>query len=84
MFNIIWWIITGFVVGLIARAILPGAQHLGFILTTLLGIVGSLLGGVLGTLLSKRREGQKFHRAGFILSLIGAIIVLYLWQHFAR
>jgi uncharacterized membrane protein YeaQ/YmgE (transglycosylase-associated protein family) len=84
MFNIIWWIITGFVVGLIARAILPGVQHMGFILTTLLGIVGSLLGGVLGALIAKRKEGQKFHRAGFILSLIGAIIVLYLWQRFMR
>jgi uncharacterized membrane protein YeaQ/YmgE (transglycosylase-associated protein family) len=84
MFNIIWWIISGFVVGLIARAILPGVQHLGFILTTLLGIVGSLLGGVLGTLISKRGQGRKFHRAGFILSLIGAVIVLYLWQRFAR
>ncbi|MGA2534363.1 MAG: GlsB/YeaQ/YmgE family stress response membrane protein [Candidatus Aminicenantales bacterium] len=84
MFNIIWWIITGFVVGLLARAILPGVQHMGFILTTLLGIVGSLLGGVLGALISRRKEGQRFHRAGFILSLIGAILVLYLWQRFAR
>jgi uncharacterized membrane protein YeaQ/YmgE (transglycosylase-associated protein family) len=84
MFNIIWWIITGFVVGLIARAILPGVQHMGLILTTLLGIAGSLLGGVIGGLISKGKEGQKFHRAGFIMSLIGAIIVLYLWQRFAR
>jgi uncharacterized membrane protein YeaQ/YmgE (transglycosylase-associated protein family) len=84
MFNIIWWIIVGFVVGLLARAIMPGVQHMGFILTTLLGIVGSLLGGVLGGLISKRREGQRLHRAGFILSVIGAIIVLFLWQRFAR
>ncbi|MGD1008838.1 MAG: GlsB/YeaQ/YmgE family stress response membrane protein [Candidatus Aminicenantales bacterium] len=84
MFNIIWWIISGFVVGLIARAVLPGVQHMGFIRTTLLGIVGSLLGGVFGVLVSRRKEGQRFHRAGFILSLIGAIIVLYLWQRFLR
>ncbi len=84
MIHILWMIIVGFVVGLLARAILPGAQHLGFILTALLGIVGSLVGGVIGRLVSKPKEGSKFHPAGFILSLIGAIIVLYLWQHFAR
>jgi uncharacterized membrane protein YeaQ/YmgE (transglycosylase-associated protein family) len=84
MFNIIWWIISGFVVGLIARAVLPGAQHMGFIRTTLLGIAGSLLGGFLGALTSRRKAGQRFHRAGFILSLIGAVIVLYLWQRFMR
>jgi uncharacterized membrane protein YeaQ/YmgE (transglycosylase-associated protein family) len=84
MFHIIWMIIVGFVVGLIARAILPGVQHLGFILTTLLGIAGSLVGGVIGRLISKPKEGSKFHTAGFILSVIGAVILLYLWQRFAR
>ena len=64
MFHIIWMIIVGFVVGLIARAILPGVQHLGFILTTLLGIAGSLVGGVIGRLISKPKEGSKFHTAG--------------------
>jgi uncharacterized membrane protein YeaQ/YmgE (transglycosylase-associated protein family) len=84
MFHLIWSVIVGFVIGLIARAILPGVQHMGFILTTLLGIVGSLLGGVIGGLIWKPREGAMFHRAGFILSIIGAIIVLFLWQRFAR
>ncbi len=84
MFNIIWWIISGFIIGLIARALLPGAQHMGFILTTLLGIAGSLVGGVVGALLWRRPEGARFHRAGFILSVICAIIVLYLWQRFGR
>ena len=84
MIHIIWSIIVGFVVGLIARAILPGAQHLGLITTTLLGIVGSLLGGVLAFIISKPKEGSKFHPAGFVLSVIGAIIVLFLWQHFVH
>jgi uncharacterized membrane protein YeaQ/YmgE (transglycosylase-associated protein family) len=44
MLHISWYIIVGFVVGLIARAIMPGAQHLGFVLTTLLGIGGSIVG----------------------------------------
>ncbi len=84
MFHLLWYLIVGFVVGLIARAITPGVQHMGFLATTLLGIVGSLLGGVIGGVISKPREGARFHPAGFILSLIGAIIVLFLWQRFGR
>ena len=84
MIHILWSIILGFIVGLIARAVLPGAQHMGFILTTLLGIAGSLVGGLIARLFSKPREGSKFHAAGLILSIIGAIILLYLWQRFAR
>ena len=80
MFNLIWSVVVGFVIGLIARAIMPGVQHMGFIATTALGIAGSLLGGLLGGLISKPKEGAKFHRAGFVLSIIGAIIVLFLWQ----
>jgi len=45
MLHIVWYIIVGFIVGWIARAIMPGAQHLGFIMTTLLGIAGSIVGG---------------------------------------
>jgi uncharacterized membrane protein YeaQ/YmgE (transglycosylase-associated protein family) len=84
MLHIIWMIIVGFVVGLIARAIMPGVQHMGIILTTLLGIAGSLVGGIIGRLISKPKEGAKFHTAGFILSIIGAVIILFLWQQFAR
>ncbi len=84
MIHFLWMIIVGFVVGLLARAILPGGQHLGFILTTILGIGGALVGGVISRLVSKPKEGSKFHPAGFILSLIGAIILLYVWQRFVR
>jgi uncharacterized membrane protein YeaQ/YmgE (transglycosylase-associated protein family) len=44
MLHLIWYIIVGFIVGLVARAVMPGVQHLGFILTTLLGIGGSIVG----------------------------------------
>jgi uncharacterized membrane protein YeaQ/YmgE (transglycosylase-associated protein family) len=84
MFHLLWSIVVGFVVGLIARAIMPGVQHMGFIATTLVGIAGSLLGGVVGGVISKPREGAKFHPAGFILSLVGAVVVLFLWQHFVH
>ena len=82
MMHIIWSIIVGFIVGLIARAVMPGAQHLGFILTTLLGVGGSILGGLIGRLFSKPEPGSSFHPAGFIMSIIGAIILLFIWIKF--
>jgi uncharacterized membrane protein YeaQ/YmgE (transglycosylase-associated protein family) len=82
MLHIIWSIIIGFIVGLIARAIMPGAQHLGFIMTTLLGIGGSILGGLIGRLFSKPAPGTPFHPAGIIMSIIGALILLFLWGRF--
>jgi uncharacterized membrane protein YeaQ/YmgE (transglycosylase-associated protein family) len=84
MIHLLWFIIVGFIIGLVARAILPGTQHMGFIATTVLGIVGSFVGGAIGLVVSKPKEGARFHRAGLILSVIGAIIALYLWQRFGR
>ncbi len=79
MLHIIWSIIVGFIVGLIARAIVPGAQHMGFIMTAILGIVGSLVGGLIARLFSRPPEGSKFHPAGFLLSILGAIVLLVIW-----
>jgi uncharacterized membrane protein YeaQ/YmgE (transglycosylase-associated protein family) len=79
MLHIIWSIIVGFIVGLIARAIVPGAQHMGFIMTTIIGIVGSLVGGLIARLFSRPPEGSKFHPAGFLLSILGAIVLLVIW-----
>ena len=83
MLHIIWYIIVGFVVGLLARAVMPGVQHLGLILTTLLGIGGSIVGGLIGRLFSKPEPGSTFHPAGLILSIIGAIILLFIWGKLA-
>jgi uncharacterized membrane protein YeaQ/YmgE (transglycosylase-associated protein family) len=79
MLHIIWSIIIGFIIGLIARAIMPGAQHLGFIVTTLLGIGGSIVGGLIARLFSKPAPGSSFHPAGLIMSIIGALILLFIW-----
>ena len=79
MLHIIWSIIVGFIIGLIARAIMPGMQHLGFIMTTLLGIGGSILGGLIGRLFSKPEPGSSFHPAGLIMSILGALILLFIW-----
>ena len=77
--SILMAIIIGFIVGLCARAILPGVQHLGFIMTTVLGIAGSIIGGLIGRLFSRPAPGSAFHPAGFIMSVICAILLLWLW-----
>jgi uncharacterized membrane protein YeaQ/YmgE (transglycosylase-associated protein family) len=76
MIHILWSIIVGFIVGLIAAAIMH--THLGFIGTTLLGIAGSVIGGLIARLFSRPPEGSKFHPAGFIMSIIGAIVLVFL------
>jgi uncharacterized membrane protein YeaQ/YmgE (transglycosylase-associated protein family) len=76
MLHIIWSIILGFIAGAIASLVMH--THLGFIMTTLLGIVGSIVGGLIARLFSKPAEGSTFHPAGLILSIIGAIIVLFI------
>ena len=73
----VWMAIIGFVVGLIARAILPGSQKLGIILTALLGIAGSFIAGLLGQALGWYAAGEG---AGFIASIVGAIVVLFAYS----
>ncbi|MDQ6624859.1 MAG: GlsB/YeaQ/YmgE family stress response membrane protein [Verrucomicrobiota bacterium] len=82
MLHIIWSIIVGFLIGLVAKAIMPGAQHLGFIMTTIVGIVGSILGGLIGRMFSRPAPGTPFHPAGIIMSIIGALILLFLMGRF--
>jgi len=82
MFHIIWSIIVGFVVGLIARAIMPGVDHMGFWMTVLIGVGGSLVGGFIGTLISRPVAGSMFHPAGFIMSIVGALVLLWGLEHF--
>ena len=76
----VWMVIVGFVVGLIARAVLPGDQKLGIILTAVLGIVGSLAAGFVGQALGWYQAGEG---AGFIGSIVGAVVVLFLYGKFA-
>jgi len=80
VFHWIWAAIVGFVVGLIARALLPGADHMGLIATTIIGILGSFVGGYIGALIKKPVEGAKFHPAGFIMSIVGAALLLLIWR----
>jgi uncharacterized membrane protein YeaQ/YmgE (transglycosylase-associated protein family) len=79
--GIISMIIVGFIIGLIARAIMPGEQKLSIILTTILGIVGSVVAGYLGDALGIYQAGQG---AGWIGSIVGALIVLFIYGLIAR
>ena len=79
--HIIWSVIVGFVIGLVARALMPGADHIGFVATAALGIIGSFVGGFLGNLIKKPSEGAQFHPAGFVMSVVGAIVALFVWHH---
>ena len=76
--GLIAFILIGLMAGLIARAVLPGNQSMGLLATTLLGMVGSLIGGLVGSLF--RTDGRMFdlHPAGIIMSVLGSVVVLLL------
>jgi len=81
LFHIIWSLIVGFFIGLLARALMPGADQMGFLATSILGIAGSFVGGFVGNLIWKPQEGASGHPAGFAMSVIGALIVLFVVHH---
>jgi uncharacterized membrane protein YeaQ/YmgE (transglycosylase-associated protein family) len=70
----VWMAVVGLIVGFVARAILPGTQQLGWILTAALGIGGSVVAGLAGQALGLYQAGQN---AGFIGSVVGAIVLLF-------
>ncbi len=73
----IWMIIVGLVAGLLARAIKPGNDAMGWIMTIVLGIVGAMLGGFVAGLIGIDADGGF---TGLIFSVIGAIILLFLYE----
>jgi uncharacterized membrane protein YeaQ/YmgE (transglycosylase-associated protein family) len=79
--SIVWTILIGFVAGLVARAIKPGDDSAGFIVTTLIGIAGSLIATYVGQAMGWYMAGQG---AGFIASVIGAIVLLFIYGMIKR
>ena len=79
--GLIVFLIFGFVVGFIARALMPGRDPMGWIMTTLLGIVGSFVGWWIGRLAGFYHSTHGLHPAGFIMSLLGAVVVLAIWRN---
>lgn len=79
--GILWTIVLGFVIGVIAKLLHPGRDGLGFIATILLGIAGSFLAGVIGQFFGWYRAGEG---AGFIASVIVAILLLAIFGRFRQ
>lgn len=77
MFHLLWMFIVGIVVGAIARWIMPGAENMGLVMTGIVGIAGSFIGGFIARLFSKPADGAIVHPAGLVLSVIGALILLF-------
>jgi uncharacterized membrane protein YeaQ/YmgE (transglycosylase-associated protein family) len=76
MLSILWTILIGFVVGVIAKLLHPGKENMGIIVTTVLGIAGSLIATFLGRLVGFYKEGEA---AGFLMALVGAIVLLVIY-----
>ena len=85
MLGFFWWLIIGLVAGGLARLMMPGRQPMGLVLTMILGLVGSVVGGFVSSLIfgyDPREPG--FHAGGLIMSTIGAILVLAIYLRSAR
>ncbi len=80
MLHLIWYIIVGFLAGCVAKALMH--THLSITWTVVLGIVGSIIGGAVTHLFYPPSAGGRFHPGGLIVSILGAILVLYLWHRF--
>jgi uncharacterized membrane protein YeaQ/YmgE (transglycosylase-associated protein family) len=81
MFEIIGWIVFGIVVGAVAKLLMPGRDPGGFIVTMLLGIVGAVVGGYLGRAMGWYGPEEA---AGFLMSLVGAILLLAIYRMAVR
>ena len=74
--GILWTIVLGLVIGVIAKFLHPGKENMGFLMTILLGIAGSFLAGVVGQFFGWDRAGEG---AGFIASVVAAIVLLVIY-----
>jgi uncharacterized membrane protein YeaQ/YmgE (transglycosylase-associated protein family) len=77
MGGILWWIVFGLIVGAVAKFVMPGKDPGGVIVTILLGIAGAVTGGYVGQALGLYQPGQP---AGFIMSVVGAVILLAVYR----
>ena len=74
--HIVWTILLGLAAGIIAKCVYPGKEHMGLILTALLGIAGSFVASYAGRWLKIYQPGQT---AGFIGSIVGALVILFIY-----
>ena len=78
MLHLLWYIIVGLVAGFVAKSVMH--MHMTLLWTIVLGLVGSILGGLITHVhvFSRPKPGAKFHPAGIIISILGALLVLWL------
>lgn len=79
--HLLWTLIIGLIIGAVAKLLMPGKDPGGFIITMLLGVAGSLVATYLGQAVGWYRPGDP---AGFIASVIGAMLLLFIYRMFAR
>lgn len=79
--SVIGWIVFGLIVGIVAKFLMPGRDPGGIVLTAVLGIVGALVGGYLGRLFGWYGEGDP---VGFLMAVVGSILLLVLYRVAAR
>ncbi len=80
MLHLLWYIIVGLIAGFVAKSAMH--MHMSILWTIVLGIIGSVVGGLLMHLVLRPKQGAQFHPAGIIGSILGALLVLWLWHHF--
>jgi len=77
MIHLIWYIVVGLIAGFVAKSVMH--MHLTLLWTVILGIVGSFVGGCVTHMFSRPKESAQFHPAGIIFSILGALLVLFVW-----
>ncbi len=81
MMTYIWWAIFGLIAGGIAKLIMPGKDPGGFIVTALIGIGGSIVGGLVGNSLGfESATSSNLFSMGLVFSVLGALLILYIWK----
>jgi uncharacterized membrane protein YeaQ/YmgE (transglycosylase-associated protein family) len=83
LMDIIGWCVFGLIVGAIARFVMPGRQSMGMIMTMLLGVVGSFTGGFISSLIFRNSESL-MKPAGWIMSIVGALVVLLIYGKISK
>jgi uncharacterized membrane protein YeaQ/YmgE (transglycosylase-associated protein family) len=84
MLGFLWWLIIGLIAGGLARLLIPGKQPMSLLLTLILGLVGSLVGGFISTVIFGYNAADPgFHAGGLVMSTLGAVIVLGLYVAYA-
>ncbi len=79
MWSILAWVLFGLVIGAVAKLVMPGNQNMGWLMTIILGIVGSMVGGFVAGLLGIGQDGNMWDIGSIAISVLGALLVLFIY-----